>query len=249
MVVIPQHSSTKQILGSPWKQAHTVSQPTEGCAQNLVTKKTGATAVHVTRLTEPHAIKVESEAENALNSLGVRLEVFDGNLLFPPGSLTTRKGEPFKIFTPFYKTCLQRLPLEEPVPAPKQLPCPRKPLKSDPLDQWKLLPTKPDWSADWLNMWTPGESGALNSLDSFLENSVTEYRAQRDRPDIKGTSRLSPHLHFGEISPSTCWHRSLMRAKPESQDDLEPFFRQILWREFSQHLLYHWPMFPEKPFL
>lgn len=215
--------------------------------ENLVTE-TGATAVHVTRLTEPHAIKAESEAKDILNGLGVRLEVFDGNLLFPPGSVMTSKGDPFKVFTPFYKTCLQRFPLQKPLPVPAQLPSPRKHVRSDSLDEWKLLPRKPDWSSGWLDLWTPGESGALNSLDSFLENSAKEYRIRRDRPDVKGTSRLSPHFHFGEVSPRTCWHHSLMRARPRSQDDLEPFFRQLVWREFSHHLLYHWPKFPEEPF-
>ena len=160
----------------------------------------------------------------------------------------TRKGEPFKVFTPFYKTCLQRFPLQEPVPAPERLPCTKKPVRSNSLNELRLLPTKPDWSEGWLNMWTPGEQGALLCLHSFLEQPAARYETQRDRPDMKGTSRLSPHLHFEEISPRTCWHRSLMRVKPESRDDLEPFLRQIVWREFSQHLLYHRPTFPEKPF-
>ncbi|MXW22938.1 MAG: deoxyribodipyrimidine photo-lyase [Candidatus Dadabacteria bacterium] len=215
--------------------------------QDLVTE-TGATAVHVTRLTEPRAIKVESKVKTALNSLGVRLRVFDGNLLFPPGSIMTRKGEPFKVFTPFYKTCLQRFSLQKSLPAPKRLICTKEPVKSDSLDQWDLLPTGPDWASGWLDIWTPGESGALDSLDSFLQDSATEYQTQRDRPDITGTSKLSPHLHFGELSPRTCRHRSLMNVKSASRDDLEPFFRQLIWREFSHHLLYHWPTFPEKPF-
>ena len=215
--------------------------------EHLVTE-TGATAVHVTRLTEPHSIKAESEVKDILNGLGVRLEVFDGNLLFPPGSVMTSKGDPFKVFTPFYKNCLQRLPLQEPLYAPERLPCTRNPVRSDSLDEWKLLPTKPDWSSGWLDMWTPGEAGALSRFDSFLEQSATAYASQRDRPDIFGTSRLSPHLHLGEISPRTCWHHSLASVKPESQDDLKSFFRQVVWREFSHHLLYHWPKFPEEPF-
>lgn len=221
-------------------------QPKE-VLQNLVTE-TDATAVHVTRLTEPHAIKVDSEVKTTLNSLGIKLKIFDGNLLFPPGSVMTRKGDPFKIFTPFYKTCMQRFPLQKPLPVPAQLPSLRKHVKSDSLDEWNLPPRKPDWSSGWLDMWTPGELGALSRLNSFLEQSVAEYGMRRDRPDIAGTSKLSPHFHFGEVSPRTCWHHSLMRAKPRSQDDLEPFFRQLVWREFSHHLLYHWPKFPEEPF-
>ncbi len=215
--------------------------------KDLVTE-TGATTVHVTRLTEPHAIKVESEAKTTLNSLGAKLKVFDGNLLFPPESVTTKKGKPYKVFTPFYKACIKKLPLPHPLSAPKQLPRMKRPIRSDSLKEWKLLPRKPDWSVGWLDIWTPGEAGALARLNSFLEQSATTYGMRRDRLDIAGTSRLSPHLHFGEISPRTCWHRSLANIKPESQDDLKSFFRQIVWREFSHHLLYNWPTFPEKPF-
>ncbi|MYI73524.1 MAG: deoxyribodipyrimidine photo-lyase [Candidatus Dadabacteria bacterium] len=221
-------------------------QPKE-ILQNLVTE-TGATTVHVTRLTEPHAIEVESEVRTVLNNLGAKLKVFDGNLLFPPESVRTKNGEPYKVFTLFYKTCLKKLPPPVPLSAPKQLPRMKQPIRSDSLKEWKLLPQGPDWSTDWLDMWTPGEQGAFLRLDSFLEQSATGYGSKRDRLDIAGTSKLSPHFHLGEISPRTCWHRSLASVKPESQDDLKSFFRQIVWREFSHHLLYHWPTFPEKPF-
>ncbi|MYE61595.1 MAG: deoxyribodipyrimidine photo-lyase, partial [Candidatus Dadabacteria bacterium] len=210
-------------------------QPKE-ILQNLVTE-TGATTVHVTRLTEPHAIEVESEVRTVLNNLGAKLKVFDGNLLFPPESVRTKNGEPYKVFTLFYKTCLKKLPPPVPLSAPKQLPRMKQPIRSDSLKEWKLLPQGPDWSTDWLDMWTPGEQGAFLRLDSFLEQSATGYGSKRDRLDIAGTSKLSPHFHLGEISPRTCWHRSLASVKPESQDDLKSFFRQIVWREFSHHLL------------
>ncbi|MDE0159174.1 MAG: deoxyribodipyrimidine photo-lyase [Candidatus Dadabacteria bacterium] len=215
--------------------------------RELVTE-TGATTVHCTRLTEPHAIKVESELERILNELGAGFRASDGNLIFPPGSITTKNGEPYKVFTPFYKACLKKLPPPAPLSAPKQLPCTKQLIRSDSLKEWKLVPEKPDWSDGWLDMWTPGEQGALSRLDSFLKRSAAAYGTERNRPDIFGTSRLSPHLHFGEISPRTCRHRSLASVRPESQDDLRSFFRQIVWREFSHHLLYHWPNFPEEPF-
>ena len=215
--------------------------------RELVTE-TAATAVYCTSLTEPYAIKVDSELERILNKLGAGFRAFNGNLIFPPGSITTKNGEPYKVFTPFYKACLKKFPPPAPLSAPKQLPCTKQLISGDSLKEWKLLPERPDWSDGWLDMWTPGEQGALSRLDSFLERSAVAYGTQRDRPDIFGTSRLSPHLHFGEISPRTCWHRSHESVKPESQDDLKPFFRQIVWREFSHHLLYHWPNFPEEPF-
>ena len=215
--------------------------------RELVTE-TSATAVYCTSLTEPHAIKVDSELKHILNELGTGFRALDGNLIFPPESIRTKNGEPYKVFTPFYKACLKKFPPPAPLTAPKKLPCMKEPIRSDSLNQWKLVPEKPDWSAGWPDMWTPGETGALERFDSFLEQSATAYGTQRDRPDILGTSKLSPHLHFGEISPRTCWHHSLMRTNTGSQDDLKPFFRQIVWREFSHHLLYYWPNFPEEPF-
>jgi len=215
--------------------------------RELVTE-IAATAVYCTSLTEPHAIKVDSELERILNKLGAGFRVFNGNLIFPPGSIATKNGEPYKVFTPFYKACSKKFPPPAPLSAPKQLPCTKQLIRSDSLKEWKLVPEKPDWSVGWLDMWTPGEVGALARFDSFLERSATAYGTRRDRPGIFGTSKLSPHLHFGEISPRTCWHRSLASVEPESQDDLKSFFRQIVWREFSHHLLYHWPTFPEKPF-
>ena len=211
-------------------------------------KETDAVTVYCNRLAEPHAIKVDSQLIDILNKLGARFRVFDGNLLFPSGSVRTKNGEPYKVFTPFYKACLKKFPLSRPLPAPKVLPCMKEPVRSDSLKQWKLLPEKPDWSAGWLDKWTPGEHGALSRLDSFLEQSAVEYKSSRDRPDISGTSRLSPHFHFGEMSPLSCWYRTLSHANPKSKSGSESFLRQILWREFSHHLLYHWPDFPEKPF-
>jgi len=210
--------------------------------------ETGAEAVYSTRLTEPHAVKVDSEVTDTLDELGVGFRLFYGNLLFPPKSITTKKGDPFKMFTPFYKACMKELPLSSSLHIPKKLTGLRKSVKSDSLDQWKLLPTKPDWSAGWLDKWTPGEQGALLRLDSFLENSAMVYETQRNRPDIEGTSKLSPHLSFGEISAKTCWNRFSRNPELSSENDIESFFRQIIWREFSKHLLYHWPTFPEKPF-
>ncbi len=210
--------------------------------------ETGAEAVYVTRLTEPHAIKTDAAANEILASMGVKFRVFDGNLLFPPERITTKKGEPFKVFTPFYKACMQEFPLSSPLPVPSKLPRLENRVKSDSLGKWKLVPTNPDWSAGWLQMWTPGEFGAFKRLDSFLDDFAREYSSHRDRPDIEGTSKLSPHLHFGEVSPRMCWDQILDNTNPYAKNGFGSFFRQIIWREFSNHLLYHWPTFPEEPF-
>ena len=211
-------------------------------------REVGAEAVHVARLAEPHARELDGEVDELLKPLGVRLRVFGGNLLFAPGKITTKKGDPFKVFTPFYKTCLKKLPPGRPLPAPARLPRPRSPVKGDSLNDWDLRPSKPDWSAGWLDLWTPGEQGALARLEAFSENSAAGYREKRDRPDLEGTSRLSPHLHFGEISARACWHSMTSGVKPEAEKGSESFLRQLVWREFSRHLLWHWQTFPERPF-
>lgn len=211
-------------------------------------RETGATAVHVERLAEPRATELDAEIENLLKPLGVKLRVFGGNLLFPPEEIKTKGGGPYKVFTPFYKACLGQAPPDSPTPPPASLPCLRSPVKSDSLDDWQLPPSKPDWSAGWLDIWTPGEEGALARLEKFLENSATGYEEKRNRPDLEGTSRLSPHLHFGEISARACWRRATSDIEPEAEKGAESFLRQLVWREFSRHLLYHWPTFPEKPF-
>ena len=210
--------------------------------------ETGAAAVHVERLAEPCATEIDAEIENLLKPLGVKLRVFGGNLLFPPEEIKTKGGGPYKVFTPFYKACLGQSPPDSPTSPPASLPCPRSPVKSDLLNEWELLPEKPDWSAGWLDLWTPGENGALARLEAFSENSAAGYQEKRDRPDLEGTSRLSPHLHFGEISARACWCRITSGGKPEAKKGAESFQRQLAWREFSQYLLYHWPTFPEKPF-
>ncbi len=215
--------------------------------RELVTE-TSAAAVYCTSLTEPHALKIDSELKHILNELGTGFRALDGNLIFPPESIATKNGEPFKVFTPFYKACLKKFPLPAPPPALKRLQCHEKTVKSDSLEQWNLLPTKPDWSTGWLDIWTPGEQGALSRLDPFLEQSAAKYGMRRDRPGVAGTSRLSPHFHFGEISPLLCWHRASSNIRPGTEKNIDSFLRQIIWREFSHHLLYHFPAFPEKPF-
>ncbi len=213
-----------------------------------IARETGAAAVHFNRLSEPHAKKTETEVERVLTDTGIGVRAFDGSLLFPPESVATGKGDCFRVFTPFYRACLKKLPLRSPLPAPREISRPEKPLRGDSLSAWNLLPQKPDRALGWLDLWTPGERGALVRIDSFLENSGALYKTQRDRPDVSGTSKLSPHLHFGEISPRLCWHSASRNLKNRSQEDCDSFLRQLIWREFSHHLLYHRPEFPDKPF-
>ena len=118
---------------------------------------------------------------------------------------------------------------------------------SDSLADWRLLPRDPNWAAGWETLWQPGEAGALVQFDEFVENGLARYREYRDRPDLQGTSRLSPHLHWGEISPRQIWARLALEAEdPLKRDSANKFLSEIGWREFAHHLLYYFPTLPEQ---
>jgi deoxyribodipyrimidine photo-lyase len=210
--------------------------------------ETGAATVFMTRCYEPHAAALEPDLAQALKSQGVGLRRFGGNLLFEPEAIENREGRPYRVFTPFYKAFqakpwgIQAADRPDVIPRPTAFP------SSDRLEEWALTPTAPDWSVGLRETWTPGEAGARARLSDFLEAHVQDYVAQRDRPDTTGTSRLSPHLHFGEISPRTCWQQARLAAEQsEGGDGHAGFLRELVWREFSYHLLHHLPEIPASP--
>jgi deoxyribodipyrimidine photo-lyase len=134
------------------------------------------------------------------------------------------------------------------LPPPSQLPAPERWPQSEALDSWKLRPRNPDW-AKGFHIWSPGEAGAAEQLERFLEHRLTGYARDRDRPDLPGTSRLSPHLHFGEISPAQAWRAvagAVARGAAPSADG-EAYLRELGWREFCRHLLFHFPDLPSQP--
>jgi deoxyribodipyrimidine photo-lyase len=127
----------------------------------------------------------------------------------------------------------------------------RDPIASEKLDSWGLLPSRPDWAKGFEPLWQPGEKGAQALLEQFLDHGLSGYAEGRDRPDRAHTSRLSPHLHWGEISPHQVWHSVSMRmasAEGGLDHDGGKFLNEVLWREFSHHLIRHVPGLPEQPF-
>ncbi|MFM7250317.1 MAG: cryptochrome/photolyase family protein, partial [Planctomycetaceae bacterium] len=176
-----------------------------------------------------------------------------GGNLFEPVHVATKEGKPYQVFTPFWRALLARDEPEEPLPAPKKLvaaPPAGRAGKTVPIDGLGLLPAI-DWAAGLRAAWTPGEAAARRRLDAFL-GRLDRYDTERDRPDHDGTSALSPHLHFGEISPRRIWHavRAAVGGRPAARittGGAESYLRELGWREFATHLLWHFPHTADAP--
>ncbi|MEZ5809915.1 MAG: deoxyribodipyrimidine photo-lyase [Rhizobiaceae bacterium] len=206
--------------------------------------ETGADAVFWNRCYEPHAIKRDKAIKAALADAGIAARSFNAGLLAEPWELATGAGEPYKVFTPFWRALSARgyeKPLGRARPggaAPAGI--------GTRLDALDLLPSGPNWAAGWNRIWTPGEAGAAARLDRFVADGLAGYATLRDRPDLAHVSRLSPHLHFGEISPRQVFARVDWAAGEDAalSPDVEKFRSEIGWREFSHHLLYHYSDLP-----
>ncbi|PLW82174.1 deoxyribodipyrimidine photolyase [Kineobactrum sediminis] len=222
---------------------------TARCLQRLVAQ-TGAAAVYCSRGYAPHEVALEKALHAALTEAGVDFKRFPGTLLFEPEAIANQAGQPFKVFSPFWRHCLRGDHPAQPLVQPQQWPWVPDIGRSDDLDSWNLLPRNPDWAAEWHELWTPGTAGARERLAHFLDDGVSRYADGRDRPAEYATSRLSAHLHFGEISPREVWHRARQRVaqKPALESQVDKFLSEIGWREFSNHLLFHFPTIPREPF-
>jgi deoxyribodipyrimidine photo-lyase len=211
-----------------------------------VLAETGATAVYWNRRYEPWAQTRNECLRKRLAARGIEVRSFNAGLIHEPSILKTEKGEPFRVFTPFWKA-LRATGVKKTAPPPARAIFPQ----SDVLSSWALRPAKPDWAAGLRSTWTPGEQSAHERLRTFAERAALEYRARRNIPGVEGTSRLSPHLHFGEIGPRQIWQaltaQALTRADSPMATGIETFLSEIAWREFSYHLLFHFPMMPSAP--
>ena len=212
-------------------------------------KRSGATAVYWNRRYEPAAIVRDKALKAALRADRAAVESHPGNLWCEPWALATAEGKPYRVFTPFWRSLRTRLPAGEPLPAAhagEWLQCP----DSLPIESLGLLPRIP-WADGLAQAWHPGEAGAREQLQIFIDDAASHYTELRDLPARHGTSRLSPHLHFGEISPRQIQHA--LQAHAEHIDrgrrpDIEPYLRELGWREFAHHLLYHFPATPTANF-
>ena len=209
----------------------------------------GAQAVYCSRSYEPWSAGIEADLKDRLGQSGIEFRRFAGVLLVDPDRVSTQSGSPFKVYTPFWRA-ISAGTVRRSLPAPKSISGFDGSVAGDQLQDWALRPSRPDWAGGLRQSWEPGQAIAAKKLKSFFRRAGADYHNDRDRPDLAGTSRLSPHLHFGEISPAMCWHAALAEAgrNASSERGLEVFRKELVWREFSYHLLYHWPQLPETPF-
>ena len=213
--------------------------PSAPALQALV-EQTGAVAVFWNRKYEPATQPRDASLKKRLREQGLQVESFNGCLLFEPWDLATQQGGPYKVFTPFWRSALAQWRAPATWDAPGALPAFEDALAGESLHAWRLAPAL-GWDAGFWKVWTPGEAGAREALEVFIDGALNGYRTDRDRPDRTGTSRLSPHLHFGEIAP---WRitAELERARTAANSaDMDGYIRELGWREFAYHLLHHFP--------
>ncbi len=190
-------------------------------------EETGATHIHAIRHYEPWWRKAE-------DALGDTIRLHDGNHLAPIEQVTTGSGSQFRVYSSFWKALSQRMPPDAPVPAPHAIPAPDHWPKSETLADWALLPTKPDWSSGFAD-WQPGEDAARQAVDRFA-GVADDYDTDRNLPSVEGTSRLSPHLHFGEVSARHVWHALNGRG-----EGLLTFRKELAWRDFTDGVILELP--------
>ena len=203
------------------------------------------TAVYWNRLYEPALVKRDKKIKKALSDSGIEAKSFKSHLLFEPFEVATGKDEPYRVFTPFWKKCRGQLETASPA-ATARIDSAGMEIASDALDALNLLPNL-SWHEKLQSYWQPGEAGAHANLERFINQSLQDYSEARDVPSRNGTSRLSAHLHFGEISPrQVVW--AVMTAEDIPHAQREKYLAELGWREFAHHLLFHYPHTLDQPF-
>jgi deoxyribodipyrimidine photo-lyase len=195
--------------------------------------ETGAVRVHALAHYEPWWQATEADLAQQLD-----LVLHDGLLLSPPERITTRQGGRYRMFTPFWRALAEQMPPPPAFPVPDAYEPIGQNIASDDLDDWALLPTTPDWSGGF-DEWAPGEEGARDRLEGLAER-IAGYDRDRNFPSLNGSSRLSPHLHFGEVSPAEVW-----RVASAAKGDAMPYLREVAWRDFTANMIDQMPTLGE----
>ena len=199
------------------------------------------------RCYEPWRIKRDKKIKKYFNDQNVNVNTFNGSLLWEPWNIAKKDGTPYKVFTPYYrKGCLNSDKPRMPLPAPNLsnlISIDNHDLKIEDLE---LMP-KHNWYNKMISLWSPGEEGAHSKIEEFISNGLNNYKEGRNFPSNQNVSQLSPHLHFGEVSPNQVWYRAKTKeGKLGIKKDLDHFLSELGWREFSFNLLYHFPFLPKE---
>jgi deoxyribodipyrimidine photo-lyase len=244
--------SLQQSLSSHGLSLVIRSGPSLDTLINII-EETTADAVFFNHRYEPSIMKRERDIINALQTLGVEVRTFHSHLLFSPDRLLNQKGEPYKVFTPFWKRCIQEA-VPRPLPVPKTMHGDQGTTATMTVEQLELLsPLR--WHAKFQSYWEPGETGAIARWNTFVKNGLSRYEEGRDFPFQEAVSRLSPHLAWGDISARALWHAAKRRLVQEvehgegtiASKPIEAFLRQLIWREFGYHQLIHFPTIVDAP--
>jgi deoxyribodipyrimidine photo-lyase len=201
------------------------------------------------RCYEPWQISRDTTIKQALVDAGIEVYSFNSHLLWEPWQVLKKDQTPYKVFTPYYRRgCLSKPAPRIPVAAPQNLQIEYISTLDSGINSLSLMP-KIDWYTQMQDLWSPGEQGAANKLSEFLPLGAKEYKNLRDVPDLSATSKLSPHLHFGEISPNQIWYAGVDALQGKVDDEgLDCYLSELGWREFSHYLLFHFPHIPQKNF-
>ena len=205
-------------------------------------RESGVHDVFWNRIAQAPHQAAEDDIATALRELGIHPQTFAGDLLANPDAVRTKEGRGLRVFTPFWRRIQALGAPTDPLPAPRRLRA-GPDVASDTIESFGLEPIRPDWAGGLRESWTAGESAAQKRLERFLKAGLAGYAHDRDRPDRDGTSGLSPHLRFGEISPRHVWHTTHFAAadRPSLAGDADKFLSELGWREFCRHLLFDVP--------
>lgn len=198
-------------------------------------------AVVWNRRYEPGELQRDKAIKQQLKDAGLAVKSFNGSLLWEPMSVVKKDGTPYKVYTPYYRNgCLGESSPRYPLSAPSEITFTAYEQSNGSIEQLDLIPSV-DWAEGFSSLWQPGEAGASTKLSRFIEHAAKGYREQRNLPSVEGTSKLSPHLHFGEMSPNQAWYAILDAFGGSDNDSIDTYLSELGWREFSYYLLYHWP--------
>ncbi|WP_417721715.1 cryptochrome/photolyase family protein [Salipiger sp.] len=212
--------------------------PAQEVLRGLV-EETGADTVWWQRAYDPASVERDTDVKSALREMGLEAKSWPGHLLFEPWSVATQQGDYYKVYSPFWRA-VQGREIAEPLPAPARLTAPERWPESDDLSDWALGARMRRGAAVVRAHVSPGESAAQGRLGAFAASGIDGYKTGRNMLAENGTSNLSEYLSLGEISPAQCWHAGL-RARQAGKAGAETWLKELVWREFAYHLMWHTP--------